>query len=111
MGRMTYLASQKSGKLARLAAGYVGIWARVGRRVRIVCDIAFASHDPGGTLIGRYGPLLVHEAACRAEASTAVSARRSTRSKGHSNIAATSRGLHLSTADLLDTVDRAFPET
>jgi site-specific recombinase XerD len=29
----------------------------------------------------------------------------------HSNIATTSRYLHLSDADLLDAVDRAFPES
>jgi site-specific recombinase XerD len=30
---------------------------------------------------------------------------------GHSNIATTSRYLHLSDADLIDAVDRAFPES
>jgi site-specific recombinase XerD len=30
---------------------------------------------------------------------------------GHSNIATTSRYLHLSDADLIDAIDRAFPES
>ena len=92
----------------------------------------FANPRGNRSLRGRYGPRALHDLVLEAGTSAGVTGRhfahrwRHTyatslvrggedihvvqRLMGHSNIAATSRYLHLSDADLLDAVDRAFSE-
>jgi site-specific recombinase XerD len=93
----------------------------------------FANPRGNRSLRGRYGPRALHNLVVEAGTSAGVAGRhfahrwRHTyatslvrrgedihvvqRLMGHSNIATTSRYLHLSDADLLEAVDRAFPES
>ena len=93
----------------------------------------FANPMGNRSLRGRYGPRALHNLVVEAGTSAGVGGRhfphrwRHTyatslirrgvdihivqRLMGHSNIATTSRYLHLLDADLLDAVDRAFPES
>ncbi len=93
----------------------------------------FANPRGNGNLRGRYGARALHSLVLEAGASAGVAGRnhphrwRHTyatslvrrgedihvvqRLMGHSNIATTTRYLHLSDADLLAAVDRAFPES
>ena len=93
----------------------------------------FANPRGNGNLRGRYGARALHNLVLEAGTSAAVTGRhhphrwRHTyatslvrrgedihvvqRLMGHSNIATTTRYLHLSDADLLAAVDRAFPES
>ncbi len=93
----------------------------------------FANSRGNRTLRGRYGPRALHDLVLEAGISAGVPGRhfphrwRHTyatslvrrgedihvvqRLMGHSNIATTSRYMHLVDADLLDAVDRAFPES
>jgi site-specific recombinase XerD len=93
----------------------------------------FANPRGNRSLRGRYGPRALHNLVVEAGTSAGVTGRhfahrwRHTyatslvrrgedihvvqRLMGHSNIATTSRYLHLSDADLIDAIDRAFPES
>ncbi len=93
----------------------------------------FANPRGNRSLRGRYGPRALHNLVVEAGISAGVAGRhfphrwRHTyatslvrrgedihvvqRLMGHSNIATTSRYLHLSDADLLEAIDRAFPES
>ena len=72
-------------------------------------DITTPGRDLGGfgrsTLSPSVAAQLCHEPRRRGEDIQVVQ-----RLMGHSNIATTTRYLHLSDADLLEAVDRAFPE-
>jgi site-specific recombinase XerD len=92
----------------------------------------FANPRGNRSLRGRYGPRALHELVREAGTSAGVAgrhfphrwrhsyatslARRGEdihvvqRLMGHSNIATTSRYMHLSDADLIEAIDRAFPE-
>ncbi len=91
----------------------------------------FANPRGNRSLRGRYGPRAVHDLVCEAGTSAGVGGRhfphrwRHTyatsllrrgvdihivqRLMGHSNIATTSRYMHLVDADLIEAIDRAFP--
>jgi site-specific recombinase XerD len=93
----------------------------------------FANPMGNRSLRGRYGPRALHNLVVEAGTSAGVTGRhfahrwRHTyatslvrrgedihvvqRLMGHSNIATTSRYLHLSDADLIEAIDRAFPES
>jgi len=93
----------------------------------------FANPKGNGSLRGRYGPRALHNLVLEAGTSAGVAGRhhphrwRHTyatslvrrgedihvvqRLMGHSNIATTTRYLRLSDADLLEAIDRAFPES
>jgi site-specific recombinase XerD len=93
----------------------------------------FANPRGNRRLRGRYGPRALHDLVAEAGTSAGAGGRhfphrwRHTyatslirrgvdihvvqRLMGHSNIATTSRYLHLSDADLIDAIDRAFPES
>jgi site-specific recombinase XerD len=93
----------------------------------------FANPRGNRSLRGRYGPRALHNLVVEAGTSAGVTGRhfahrwRHTyatslvrrgedihvvqRLMGHSNIATTSRYLHLSDADLIEAIDRAFPES
>ena len=93
----------------------------------------FANPRGNRSLRGPYGPRALHNLVVEAGTSAGVAGRHFAhrwrhsyatslirrgedihvvqRLMGHSNIATTSRYLHLSDADLLDAVDRAFPES
>jgi integrase/recombinase XerD len=93
----------------------------------------FANPRGNRSLRGRYGPRALHNLVAEAGTSAGVAGRhfahrwRHTyatslvrrgedihvvqRLMGHSNIATTSRYLHLSDADLIEAIDRAFPES
>jgi site-specific recombinase XerD len=103
-------------------------------RPRLPASAYFFANPRGNrSLRGRYGPRALHNLVVEAGTSAGVAGRhfahrwRHTyatslvrrgedihvvqRLMGHSNIATTSRYLHHSDADLLDAVDRAFPES
>ena len=93
----------------------------------------FANHRGNRRLRRSYGPHALHNLVVEAGTSAGVAGRHFPhrwrhsyatslirrgedihvvqRLMGHSNIATTTRYLHLSDADLLDAVDRAFPES
>ena len=103
-------------------------------RPRLPASAYFFANPRGNRrLRGRYGPRALHDLVLEAGTSAGVAGRhfphrwRHTyatslirrgedihivqRLMGHSNIATTSRYMHLSDADLIDAVDRAFPES
>jgi len=93
----------------------------------------FANPRGNRSLRGRYGPRALHNLVVEAGTSAGVTGRHFAhrwrhsyatslirrgedihvvqRLMGHSNIATTSRYLHLSDADLIEAIDRAFPES
>lgn len=93
----------------------------------------FANPNGNRSLRGRYGPRALHNLVLEAGTSAGVAGRHFAhrwrhsyatslvrrgedihvvqRLMGHSNIATTTRYLHLSDADLLEAIDRAFPES
>lgn len=93
----------------------------------------FANPNGNRSLRGRYGPRALHNLVLEAGTSAGVAGRHFPhrwrhsyatslvrrgedihvvqRVMGHSNIATTTRYLHLSDADLLEAIDRGFPES